>query len=177
MKTNLTSDLPAQKTGRINSGFFCLEVCIMIQPCQDDGAICLYVFTHYNYYILKYRIDLSDCIFSSLKLSCKKDLVLPWNVLPLIVIQSQITNKAQSCFSLKANDPTSCLVPDRIIQLNIFGIWDDGKRQEHLFCLPSGYKFGIPNYPLELPTPLSWIYTEPVCLYHSKPWYASVTCL
>lgn len=79
----------------------------MIQPCQDDGAICLYVFTHYNYYILKYRIDLSDCIFSSLKLSCKKDLVLPWNALPLIVIQSQITNKAQSCFSLKANDPTS----------------------------------------------------------------------
>lgn len=79
----------------------------MIQPCQDDGTICLYVFTHYNYYILKYRIDLWDCIFSSLKLSCKKDLVLPWNVLPLIVIQSQITNKAQSCFSLKANDPTS----------------------------------------------------------------------
>lgn len=104
MKTNLIPDLPEEKNERDKfKGFFCLEVYIMMQPCQDDEVI---VFT-YLLIIPKYRIDLSDGIFIRLKLSCKKDLALPHNVFPLIVIQSQVMNKVQSCFSLRANDFTS----------------------------------------------------------------------
>lgn len=67
-----------------------------------------------------------------------------------------------------------CSCSCRIVLLNIFRVWDEGKRQKHSFCLPSGYKSGIPNYFLELPASLPWVYTELECLYHYKPWYATV---
>lgn len=48
MQMKLISDLPAEKN-RKDTGFFSAsKFFIMTQPQQDDGTICLYLFTHYN---------------------------------------------------------------------------------------------------------------------------------
>lgn len=122
----LISDLPAEKKpGRIQ-WFFLLRSFLLRH--SHDKMMGRFVFTYLliiiYYYVLKYRIDLSDCIFSSLKHYCKKNWMLLWNVLSLIVTVSS-HEWAQSRFSLKHNDPTSFLVPDRIVSLNAFGVWDE----------------------------------------------------
>lgn len=68
-------------------GFFLLRSFLLWY--SHDKILRPLVFIHVliiiDYYVLKYQIDLPDYIFSSLKLYCKKNLMLLWNVLSLII--------------------------------------------------------------------------------------------
>lgn len=79
-------------------------------------------------YVLKYQIDLPDYIFSSLKLYCKKNIILLWNVLSLIIrISSQqgtILSQTQWSFL--------CSWQNFIVKC----IWALRRRDRSTSCLP-----------------------------------------